>query len=316
MTSNVLCRYYLQGACAFGDKCRFSHNKQQDEPSQVCRYYLAGNCAYGDKCRYQHSKPGWSGKGQPAPPSNYSAPSGVPRPPVGGSGSGSGATVSKLPSGASEFGMVEAAPNWDDYMTPDEMDEFEQWQTDQAMGAAAGGGRGSGQDDYEGEGDIMDPAEIPLCNEFAATGGCSAGEECCYIHGDVCKICGYYCIHPYNPDVTAHHQLVCSEAMAAAANSNAGADGSCNGSAAAAVGDKPEAAAAADEQADAAAAAEPAADSTADKGADAQEKGDGEGAAAAAAAGDKDESKSGASAEEAAAADELAEQLAETKVSS
>jgi hypothetical protein len=24
----------------------------------------------------------------------------------------------KLPSGASEFGMVEAAPNWDDYMTP------------------------------------------------------------------------------------------------------------------------------------------------------------------------------------------------------
>jgi hypothetical protein len=48
--------------------------------------------------------------------SNYSAPSGVPRPPVG-SGSGSGNMV-KLPSGASEFGMVEAAPNWDDYMTP------------------------------------------------------------------------------------------------------------------------------------------------------------------------------------------------------
>lgn len=33
--NSVLCRYYLQGACAFGDKCRFSHNKQQDEPSQV-----------------------------------------------------------------------------------------------------------------------------------------------------------------------------------------------------------------------------------------------------------------------------------------
>lgn len=30
---------------------------------------------------------------------------------------GSGSMV-KLPSGASEFGMVEAAPNWDDYMTP------------------------------------------------------------------------------------------------------------------------------------------------------------------------------------------------------
>lgn len=71
----------------------------------------------------------------------------------------------------------------------DEMDEFEQWQTDQAMGAA--GARRSGQEgggDFEGDGDIMDPAEIPLCNEFAATGGCSAGEECCYIHGDMCEV--------------------------------------------------------------------------------------------------------------------------------
>jgi hypothetical protein len=89
----------------------------------------------------------------------------------------------KLPSGASEFGMVEAAPNWDDYMTPDEMDEFEQWQAEQAMNAATGGEGG----DYE-DGDIMDPADIPLCNEFAATGGCSAGEECCYIHGDQCQV--------------------------------------------------------------------------------------------------------------------------------
>lgn len=43
---------------------------------------------------------------------NYSAPSGVPKPSVGS------ANMVKLPSGASEFGMVEAAPNWDDYMTP------------------------------------------------------------------------------------------------------------------------------------------------------------------------------------------------------
>lgn len=35
---------------------------------QVCKYYLAGNCAYGDRCRYMHSKPSWSSRGQPAPP--------------------------------------------------------------------------------------------------------------------------------------------------------------------------------------------------------------------------------------------------------
>lgn len=94
----------------------------------------------------------------------------------------------KLPSGASEFGLVEgAAPNWDDYMTPDEMDEFDQWQAEQAIAASNRSGEG-GQQQQDDEGDIMDPADIPLCNEFAATGGCSAGEECCYIHGDQCEV--------------------------------------------------------------------------------------------------------------------------------
>ena len=33
---STICRYFLQGACAFGDKCRFSHNKESsDEPSNV-----------------------------------------------------------------------------------------------------------------------------------------------------------------------------------------------------------------------------------------------------------------------------------------
>jgi hypothetical protein len=45
------------------------------------------------------------------------------------------------------------------------------------------------------EGEIMDPADIPLCNEYAATGTCSAGEDCLYVHGDVCEVGvygGYY----------------------------------------------------------------------------------------------------------------------------
>lgn len=44
MCCSVLCRYYAQGACAFGDKCRFSHNKEQDEPSQVC-LLLSDSCS-------------------------------------------------------------------------------------------------------------------------------------------------------------------------------------------------------------------------------------------------------------------------------
>ncbi|WIA17572.1 hypothetical protein OEZ85_014399 [Tetradesmus obliquus] len=268
MTSNVLCKYYQQGACAFGDQCRFSHNKV-DEASQVCKYYLQGNCAYGDRCRYEHSKPSWSGRGQPAAPSNYQAPRSVPKPPVGGPAQA--ADLGRAPSGGK--------PNWDDYMTPDEMDEFEQWQAeqDQIDGAEAAAAAQQGGDV---EGEIMDPADIPLCNEYAATGACSAGEDCLYVHGEVCEICGYYCVHPYNPDWTAQHQEACKQAMEEAGQQ--GEEQQQQEDGAAAEDAQGEAAAAEDDAAAADAEAEPAA-----AAADAAAEGE-DGAAAEPAAADAD----------------------------
>eukprot|EP01137_Pigoraptor_chileana_P018923 Opistho-2@79182 len=60
--SETLCKYYLQGACALGRDCRFSHDKAVAKPSNICRYYAVGACAYGDRCRYDHVRP------SPAPP--------------------------------------------------------------------------------------------------------------------------------------------------------------------------------------------------------------------------------------------------------
>lgn len=295
MTSNVLCKYYMQGACAYGDQCRFSHDRQ-DQTSQVCKYYLQGNCVYGDRCRYEHSKPAWSSRGQPSGPSSYQAPRAVPKPAVG------------APSQAADLGRAASGgkPNWDDYMTPDEMDEFEQWQAEQEQidGAEAAAAAAQQGGDFEGE--IMDPADIPLCNEYAATGTCSAGEDCLYVHGDVCEICGYYCVHPYNPDWTAQHQEACKQAFAEAGGEeqqqqqdqeDAAADDEAGDAAAAAddeaaAADDTAAADAADETA--AAAAEPAA------------------ADATAADGDTDDKKGAV----AAIADEVADKLAETSISS
>lgn len=59
MTSTVLCRYYMNGACNKGEDCAFSHDFAA-MPAQTCRYFLAGFCAYGDKCRYDHVRPEWS----------------------------------------------------------------------------------------------------------------------------------------------------------------------------------------------------------------------------------------------------------------
>ncbi|XP_066960248.1 probable E3 ubiquitin-protein ligase makorin-1 isoform X1 [Macrobrachium rosenbergii] len=55
-TRNVLCRYFINGACREGDRCRFSHNVDSARPSLLCRYYVRGTCAYGQNCRYDHSR--------------------------------------------------------------------------------------------------------------------------------------------------------------------------------------------------------------------------------------------------------------------
>ncbi|XP_018011718.1 probable E3 ubiquitin-protein ligase makorin-1 [Hyalella azteca] len=53
---NVLCRYFMHGACKEGSNCSFSHDRSH-QPSLVCRYYAAGHCSYGRECRYDHCRP-------------------------------------------------------------------------------------------------------------------------------------------------------------------------------------------------------------------------------------------------------------------
>eukprot|EP00882_Tetradesmus_deserticola_P011463 GHRQ01012127.1.p4 GENE.GHRQ01012127.1~~GHRQ01012127.1.p4 ORF type:complete len:122 (+),score=54.14 GHRQ01012127.1:907-1272(+) len=94
------------------------------------------------------------------------------------------------PEQAADLGRAPSGgkPNWDEYMTPDEMDEFEQWQAEQEQIDAADAAAAAAQQGDDVEGEIMDPADIPLCSEYAATGTCSAGEDCLYVHGDVCEV--------------------------------------------------------------------------------------------------------------------------------
>ncbi|KAL6759613.1 hypothetical protein V8C86DRAFT_3024807 [Haematococcus lacustris] len=55
-TSQVLCRYHMNGACKKGSNCLFSHN-MADLPNITCQYWLQGVCAYGERCRYLHKRP-------------------------------------------------------------------------------------------------------------------------------------------------------------------------------------------------------------------------------------------------------------------
>eukprot|EP00877_Chromochloris_zofingiensis_P000457 jgi/Chrzof1/10411/UNPLg00335.t1 len=132
------------------------------------------------------------------------------------------------PSGADEFGLMESQdpnPNWNDYMDPDEMEQFERWQKADAndeFGEYYYGPGGEGDDDM---GDIVDPAEIPLCMEYADNAMCPRGDACSLIHGDQCErmipttkillqMCRKFVIHPYNPEQIEEHKRSCPGATA------------------------------------------------------------------------------------------------------
>lgn len=53
-----------------------------------------------------------------------------------------------------------------------------------------------------------DPSEEPIC-ALAATGKCTRGESCPYLHGDLCAICGKHCLHPHRPDEREEHRRQC-----------------------------------------------------------------------------------------------------------
>mmetsp|Transcript_2571 Transcript_2571/g.4551 ORF Transcript_2571/g.4551 Transcript_2571/m.4551 type:complete len:263 (-) Transcript_2571:908-1696(-) len=69
-----VCRNYLAGHCAFGARCKYSHDEglgdqpatngnrnqsstqKNSKESQVCRNFLQGSCAFGTRCNYRHDK--------------------------------------------------------------------------------------------------------------------------------------------------------------------------------------------------------------------------------------------------------------------
>lgn len=47
----------------------------------------------------------------------------------------------------------------------------------------------------------------PLC-PYAAAGQCFYGNDCTYLHGDLCEVCGRQVLHPHNPEQRRVHEKV------------------------------------------------------------------------------------------------------------
>jgi hypothetical protein len=52
----IICSFFLQGYCSFGDSCRNIHEgaPATSPKSRICRFYSLGTCNKGDSCTFIH----------------------------------------------------------------------------------------------------------------------------------------------------------------------------------------------------------------------------------------------------------------------
>ncbi|XP_060897584.1 E3 ubiquitin-protein ligase makorin-2 isoform X2 [Labrus mixtus] len=212
-TKQVTCRYFLHGVCREGSRCMFSHDPTNSKPSTICKFYQRGVCAYGDRCRYDHVK---SFRGVGGAPENHAV--------VGGAGGGAsvrggvkknmvlrdrvlgadsmfGGPVDGLGSGLTAAAAAAASPHTYVEAIRTGLDGSAQ---EQAVSAApppppVGGAYQDG----------------PQLCPYAAAGHCYYEENCTYLHGDLCEVCGLQVLHPHDAEQRRSHEKMCMLAFEA-----------------------------------------------------------------------------------------------------
>uniref|UniRef100_A0A5S6R0Y4 RING-type E3 ubiquitin transferase n=1 Tax=Trichuris muris TaxID=70415 RepID=A0A5S6R0Y4_TRIMR len=192
-TRNVLCHYFMNGQCARGSRCQFSHDRR-DSPSTICRYFLRGRCVYGDGCRYDHAHVSWNhrrGKNDVAEPTNNH-------------------NVNSLTT--AENAKSEGSPN--DDIVDEQVTNFTRLRVDapEFIPSAFRDKPCSSKSyaDAIADGLAKEPVEeqIQMCGYFI-TGDCPWGDACPFVHGEVCELCQRPVLIPGNSELNAEHRRIC-----------------------------------------------------------------------------------------------------------
>ncbi|NXP11382.1 MKRN1 ligase, partial [Thinocorus orbignyianus] len=201
-------RYFMHGVCKEGDNCRYSHDLSTGQSAMVCRYYQRGCCAYGDRCRYEHTKP----------------------------------LKEEEETDVNLDEKIYASVSSDFALLPETVEEIITEIEDEDTDLAAAGvgvedwvnavefvpgqpycGRAAPscaeaplhemvieEEEYEKQ-QVDVEIKKELC-PYAAVGECRYGENCVYIHGDVCDMCGLQVLHPIDAAQRSQHIKSCIEA--------------------------------------------------------------------------------------------------------
>nr|KAF6469935.1 makorin ring finger protein 1 [Molossus molossus] len=207
-TKQVTCRYFMHGVCKEGDNCRYSHDLSDSPYGVVCKYFQRGYCIYGDRCRYEHSKPL---KQEEATATDLTAKSSLA---ASSSLSSVVGPVVEMNTGEAEsrnsnFATVGAGS--EDWVNAVEFVPGQPYCGRTAPSCTEAPLQGSGAK----EGAEKEPTAVEtkqqLC-PYAAVGECRYGENCVYLHGDSCDMCGLQVLHPADAAQRSQHIKSCIEA--------------------------------------------------------------------------------------------------------
>ncbi|XP_053575009.1 E3 ubiquitin-protein ligase makorin-1 [Bombina bombina] len=196
-TRQVTCRYFMHGVCKEGNNCRYSHDLTNIQSTMICRYYQRGCCAYGDLCRFEHTKPlkqeliGDSSTAKisqsesiPEPSDNINSKAAID-PAAGSSKAEDWVNAVEFVPGQVYLGRAQSGPEPVTQGTENQVECEEQ------------------------------PADPKLKKQlcpYAAVGECRYGQNCVYLHGDPCDMCGLQVLHPVDTSQRSQHIKSCIEA--------------------------------------------------------------------------------------------------------
>uniref|UniRef100_A0A2K6TS17 RING-type E3 ubiquitin transferase n=1 Tax=Saimiri boliviensis boliviensis TaxID=39432 RepID=A0A2K6TS17_SAIBB len=207
-TKQVTCRYFMHGVCKEGDNCGYSHDLSDSPHGVVCKYFHQGYCIYGDGCRYEHSKPL---KQEEATSTELTTKSSLA---ASSSLSSIVGPLVEMNTGEAELGNSNFAtigPGSEDWVNAIEFVPGQPYcgRTVPVCTEAPLQGSVTNEESEKEQTDVETKKQ--LC-PYAAVGQCRYGENCVYLHGDSCDMCGLQVLHPMDASQRSQHIKSCIEA--------------------------------------------------------------------------------------------------------
>ncbi|KAJ1109791.1 hypothetical protein NDU88_007149 [Pleurodeles waltl] len=218
-TREVTCRYFMHGVCREGSRCLFSHDLTTSKPSTICKFYQKGQCAYGTRCRYDHIRPMGACGVTPAavplalPPPVFQIPLPPPEPMTSFVASkmhepGRREKKTLVLRNRDLCGLTEeksqSSSAYDPSCCNDQIESLEA-KPHTYLDAIR-----SGLTEFDDDGPYPDGQQ--MC-PYAAAGTCHYGENCLYLHGELCKICDLQVLHPFDQEQRKAHEKMCMAAF-------------------------------------------------------------------------------------------------------